>query len=433
VSRKKSIIILSLVAVFIIAMALVIVPLNGKESFQIGDTNYDFYWISSAIRQGLDLKGGMYAEYSANTDGLSNPEGAIDGAINNLESLLFSRGYSEAVVTRQGANEIRVEVPDIQDTEQLMALIAKPAVLEFKDSEGTLWIEGSKHLDDATVSQQDGSYVIALQFNKVGTEAFSKATEHVYNNTQDKLLKIYLDGEEFMSPTVNGVISNGQAIITSPEYAADFTKANEYAVKIKAGASEVKLTLLRSETISPSLGDEALINSIIAGAIGVAAICLLMVLLYRLLGACASIALIIYVELLILLLAVVPWVQLTLPGIAGVILSIGMAVDANVIIFERIKELKYEGNRSIPSAVKAGFQRALITIMDSNITTIIGAIVMMIFGSSGIKSFALTLMIGVVLSLFTAVTITRLMVNSVLGLDDENESLYNLKKSEVAE
>lgn len=432
-SRTKSIIILSLIAVFIIAMALVIVPLNGKESFQIGNTNYDFYWVSSAVRQGLDLKGGMYAEYSTNTEGLSNPEGAIDGAIDNLESLLFSRGYSEAVVTKQGTNEIRVEVPDIQDTEQLMALIAKPAVLEFKDSEGTLWIEGSKHLEDAVVSQQDGSYVVALQFNKTGTAAFSKATEHVYNNTQDKVLKIYLDGEEFMAPTVNGVISNGQAIITSPEYAADFTKANEYAVKIKAGASEVKLTLLRSETISPSLGDEALINSIIAGAIGVAAICVLLMLLYRLLGACASVALIIYVELLILLLAVVPWVQLTLPGIAGVILSIGMAVDANVIIFERIKELKLIGNRSIPSAVKAGFQKALITILDSNVTTIIGAIVMMIFGSSGIKSFALTLLIGVVLSLFTAVTVTRLLVNSVLSIDDENDSLYGLKKSEVSE
>ena len=145
-SKRKSIIILSIIAVFIIGLTLVIVPLNGEESIEIGDTNYDFYWISSAIRQGLDLKGGMYAEYLADTKGLSNPDGAIDGAISNLEDLLFSRGYSEAVVTRQGANEIRVEVPDIHETSELMALIGRPAVLEFRDSEDTIWIEGSRHL-----------------------------------------------------------------------------------------------------------------------------------------------------------------------------------------------------------------------------------------------------------------------------------------------
>lgn len=430
-SKRKSIILLSIFAIVLIGLALIIVPLNGKDNSQIGNTNYDFYWISSAINLGLDLKGGMYAEYSANTDGLTNPEGAIDGAIDNLESLLFSRQYSEAIVTKQGANEIRVEVPNIQDTAELMALIAKPAQLEFKDSEDTLWIEGSKHLEDAVVSQDEGQYVIALKFNKAGTEAFSKATEHVFNNTEDKLLKIYIDDEVFMEPKVNSVINNGQAIISSQEYAANYNLANEYAVKIKAGASEVKLTLLRSETISPSLGEEALRNSIIAAAIGLAVICLLMVLLYRLFGFCASIALMAYVELLILALAVVPWVQLTLPGIAGVILSIGMAVDANVIIFERIKEARFIGSRSIPSSVKTGFDKALRTILDSNITTILGSIVMMIFGSSGIKSFALTLLIGIVLSLFTAIFITKFLINSVLVFNDESELLYGLKRSEV--
>lgn len=432
VSKRKSIIILSIFAVFIIGLALIIIPLNGQDSLQIGKSNYDFYWVSSAINQGLDLKGGMYAEYSANTDGLTNPEGAIDGAINNLESLLFSRGYAEAIVTKQGANEIRVEVPNIQDTAELMALIAKPAELEFKDEEGTVWIEGAKHLEDAVVSQDEGRYVIALKFNRAGTERFSRATDHVYNNTQSKELKIYIDGEEFMSPRVNAVINNGQAIIESGEYANNYDKANEYAVKIKAGASEVKLTLLRSETISPSLGEEALRNSIVAAAIGLAIICVLMVLLYKTFGLCASLALVAYVELLIVALAIVPWVQLTLPGIAGVILSIGMAVDANVIIFERIKESRFIGNRSIPSSVKTGFNKALTTILDSNITTVLGAIVMMIFGSSGIKSFALTLLIGIVLSLFTAIFITKLLVNIALSFNDENELLYGLKKGEAS-
>lgn len=430
-SKRKSIIFLTIIAVFIIGLALLIIPLNGKESFQIGNTNYDYYWISTAIKQGLDLKGGMYAEYRANTEGISNPDKAIDGAISNLESLLFSRGYTEAIVTKQGTNEIRVEVPDIQDTEALMALIGKPATLEFKDKEGTLWVEGSKHLEDAAVAQQEGQYVISLQFNKAGTEAFAKATEHVYNNTDDKILQIYIDGEVFMEPKVNGVISDGRAVITSQEFAASYDKANEYAVKIKAGASEVKLTLLRSETISPSLGDEALMNSIIAAAIGLMLICALMIWLYRVFGACASIALLIYVELLVVALAIVPWVQLTLPGIAGVILSIGMAVDANVIIFERIKETRTIGNRSIPSSVKTGFQKALIAILDSNITTIIGAIVMMIFGSTAIKSFAITLLIGIIISMFTAIFVTRLFINCFLALNDESDVMYGLRKREV--
>ncbi|HHT83382.1 MAG TPA: protein translocase subunit SecD [Clostridiales bacterium] len=430
-SNRKSIIFLTIIAVFIIGLALLIIPLNGKESFQIGNTNYDYYWISTAIKQGLDLKGGMYAEYRANTEGISNPDKAIDGAISNLESLLFSRGYTEAIVTKQGTNEIRVEVPDIQDTEALMALIGKPATLEFKDKEGTLWVEGSKHLEDAAVAQQEGQYVISLQFNKAGTEAFAKATEHVYNNTDDKILQIYIDGEVFMEPKVNGVISDGRAVITSQEFAASYDKANEYAVKIKAGASEVKLTLLRSETISPSLGDEALMNSIIAAAIGLMLIYALMIWLYRVFGACASIALLIYVELLVVALAIVPWVQLTLPGIAGVILSIGMAVDANVIIFERIKETRTIGNRSIPSSVKTGFQKALIAILDSNITTIIGAIVMMIFGSTAIKSFAITLLIGIIISMFTAIFVTRLLINCFLALNDESDVMYGLRKREV--
>jgi preprotein translocase subunit SecD len=432
VSKRKSITILPIIGVFIIGLTLAIVPLNGEESIKIGNTNYDFYWISSAISQGLDLKGGMYAEYLADLRGLSNPDGAMEGAISNLEDLLFSRGYSEAVVTRQGTNEIRVEVPDIHETAELMALIGRPAHLEFKDSEGTVWIEGTRHLEDAMVSQQEGQYVIALEFNRIGTEAFSRATEHVLNNTSDKKLEIYIDGELFMSPTVNDVISTGRAVITSSEFAANYEMANEYAVKLKAGASEVPLTLTRSETISPTLGEEALRNSIIAAAIGIAAIFLLLVLLYRLLGLAASIALIIYTQLLIVALAIVPWVQLTLPGIAGVILSIGMAVDANVIIFERIKEAKLIGNRSIPSSVKTGFQKALITILDANITTILGAIVMMIFGSAAIRSFALTLLIGIIISLFTAVFVTRLLVNCMLALDDENDVMYGLKSSEVA-
>lgn len=425
-SKRKSIIILTVLGIVIVGLALFMVPLNGEDSFQIGDSNYDFYWISKAISQGLDLQGGMYAEYSAKLmTGADASDSEIDGAIANLEDILFGKGYTEASVTKQGSSQIRVEVPEIEDTSELMKLIGKSATLEFRDSEGNVLITGSEHLEDCYAATSEGTYVIKLEFNSKGKTAFYEAT----NANIGKTISIYIDDVEIMSPTVNAAISDGNAII---EGNYDYNTANEYAVRIKAGISTVKLSLLRSETISPTLGEEALAKSILAAAIGLVLILVFLIFVYRGLGGCAAIALITYVELLIFALAIVPWVQLTLTGIAGVILSIGMAVDANIIIFERIKEEKRIGNKLVPSAVNSGFKGALITIIDANVTTIFGAIVMIIFGSSAIKSFAITLLIGIVLSLLTSLFLTRLLVNCFMAFDDENEAFYGLKAKEAS-
>lgn len=424
-SKTKSIIVLCIVGILIVLLAVFMFPLNGADSVQIGNSNYDFYWISKAISKGLDLQGGMYAEYSAKlVTGADADDAEIDGAIANLENLLFGKGYTEAVVTKQGTNQIRVEVPAIEDTSELMKLIGKPATLEFRDSDGNVLVTGSEHLADCYAATNNGAYVIKLEFNALGKEAFSKAT----SDNVGKALSIYIDGELVMSPTVNAAINDGNAII---EGNYTYETANENAVKIKAGIGNVRLTLLRSETISPTLGDEALARSILAAAIGILVILLFMVVIYRGLGLAASIALVFYVELLVFALAIVPWVQLTLNGIAGVILSIGMAVDANVIIFEKIKEDKLIGNRLVPSAVASGFKGALATIIDANVTTVFGSIVMIIFGSSAIKSFAITLLIGIVLSMFTSLVMTRLLVNSFMAFNDENEAFYGLKTKEV--
>lgn len=424
-SKTKSIIVLCIVGILIVLLAVFMFPLNGADSVQIGNSNYDFYWISKAISKGLDLQGGMYAEYSAKlVTGADADDAEIDGAIANLENLLFGKGYTEAVVTKQGTNQIRVEVPAIEDTSELMKLIGKPATLEFRDSDGNVLVTGSEHLADCYAATNNGAYVIKLEFNALGKEAFSKAT----SDNVGKTLSIYIDGEEVMSPTVNAAINDGNAII---EGNYTYETANENAVKIKAGIGNVRLTLLRSETISPTLGDEALARSILAAAIGILIILLFLVVIYRGLGLTAAISLVFYVELLIFALAIVPWVQLTLNGIAGVILSIGMAVDANVIIFEKIKEDKRIGNRLVPSAVASGFKGALATIIDANVTTIFGSIVMIIFGSSAIKSFAITLLIGIVLSMFTSLVMTRLLVNSFMAFNDENEAFYGLKTKEV--
>jgi len=409
-----------------ITLALFIIPLNGEDSFEAGDSNYDVYWVSKAISMGLDLKGGMYAEYSGRLQDGSEPSDAdIEGAIANLEELLYSKGYSEATVTKIGNTQVRVEVPQIEDTSALMKLIGKSATLEFKDADGTVLITGEEHLKDCFASMSDSEYVIKLEFNDAGAQAFADATEANLNKTID----IYIDGEKVMSPTVNSVISDGNAIIEG-NYTYD--TANDMAVRLKAGISSVKLSLLRSETISPTLGDEALSKAILAAIIGVAFIMVFMMLIYRGLGLASTLALTCYIELLLFFLAVVPWVQLTLTGIAGVILSIGMAVDGNVVIFEQIKEERLIGNRLVPSAIKTGFSKTLVTILDANVTTILGAIVMLIVGSSAIKSFALTLLIGIILSLISSILITRMFVNCFLGLNDENEAFYGLSLKGVS-
>ncbi|MFA6866134.1 MAG: protein translocase subunit SecD [Clostridia bacterium] len=425
-NKKQSIIVLIIVGILMITLALFIIPLNGEDSFEAGDSNYDVYWVSKAISMGLDLKGGMYAEYSGRLQDGSEPSDAdIEGAIANLEELLYSKGYSEATVTKIGNTQVRVEVPQIEDTSALMKLIGKSATLEFKDADGTVLITGEEHLKDCFASMSDSEYVIKLEFNDAGAQAFADATEANLNKTID----IYIDGEKVMSPTVNSVISDGNAIIEG-NYTYD--TANDMAVRLKAGISSVKLSLLRSETISPTLGDEALSKAILAAIIGVAFIMVFMMLIYRGLGLASTLALTCYIELLLFFLAVVPWVQLTLTGIAGVILSIGMAVDGNVVIFEQIKEERLIGNRLVPSAIKTGFSKTLVTILDANVTTILGAIVMLIVGSSAIKSFALTLLIGIILSLISSILITRMFVNCFLGLNDENEAFYGLSLKGVS-
>ena len=206
-TKNKAIVIAVILALIVITLALFIFPLNGQDSFQIGNSNFDFYWIAGSIKLGLDLEGGMYVVYSV-------PEGSTDDAVTstmrNLESLLVSRGYTEATVTRQGSDKIRVEVPSVTDTETLMNLIGEPATLEFRDSDGNVLIEGGKHLEDAIATLYNGSYAISLTFNAEGTAAFATATSENIGET----IGIYINGEEIMSPTVNSAITNGQAVIT---------------------------------------------------------------------------------------------------------------------------------------------------------------------------------------------------------------------------
>lgn len=419
-SRKKSIVILSIMAVIIILGT--VFAFVSLDNGQLGI--YDYIAYPKVIKLGLDLEGGVYAVFEANEEETEDLADRMDGTVSSLQGLLFDKGYTEASVTLQSGNRIRVEVPDVEDPENVFQLIGRPATLEFKAEETSEPYVTGADLSKAYVStDENGAYVVALEFNSDGTDKFSAATTERLNQT----IGIYINGVLKISPTVNSVIANGKATISNGSTGYTYDEAYQLAVSIQSGAFAVKLKLIESKTISPTLGVDALKTGIIAGAIGIFLVFLFMAFVYRMFGMAANIALTIYSLILIFFLSIFPWVQLTLPGIAGIILGIGMAVDANVIIFARIKD-EYRRGKTIRTSVTLGFKKATSAIIDSNITTIIGAAVLWILGATAIKGFAITLFLGIVLSLFTSMVITRIILQAFLSFNDENPKIYNLTR-----
>lgn len=426
VNKKKSIIVLSVVAVFIILMAVFAVV-----SFPIGDTVYDYTGYAKTIKLGLDMSGGVSAVYEVLPDEYDDLDTRVTGTISSMQSLLVSKGYTEATVSKgtnsNGNTTIRVEVPDVDDPERVLDLIGRPASLYFTleqsdNPKDVAFINGREHLETAYVTTDDsGNYAIGLKFNDAGAAAFATTTsEHVGEKTY-----IYVDGELMMSPKINSAITNGSAIITG-SYTYD--EAYEYATKLQSGTFGVTLKQTEVRNISATLGENSVKIALIAGAIGVGLIFLFMIVVYRGLGLAADLALCVYVVLLLWFCAVLPWVQLTLPGIAGILLSIGMAVDGNVIIFERIKDEYGKSSKPIPSAIKEGFKRSTAAIIDGNVTTLIGAVVLWVLGSSTVVGFAVTLFIGILLSMFTCLVVTRLILKCFVPLNSRSEKFYGLKR-----
>ena len=412
--------------------------------FPIGNTVYDYHGYAKTIKLGLDMSGGVSAVFNVIDDGHPDLDVRIDGTVASLQELLVSKGYTEATVTKgtnsNGMNTIRVEVPDVDDPETVLSLIGRPATLEFKLEESDTAeavIIGSEHLETAYVTTDDNSaYAVGLKFNDEGTKVFLDMT----SANVGKSTYIYINGELYTTVNINSAITNGSAIITS-QAGYSFEEAKDFATRLQSGTFGVKLQQAEVRSISPTLGANAVRNALIAGAIGIALIFVFLAVVYRGMGLAADVALCIYIVLLLWFSALLPWVQLTLPGIAGLLLSIGMAVDGNVIIFERIRE-EYRGtSKPIKSAVKAGFKRSIAAIIDGNVTTLIGAIVLWAVGSAAIQGFAVTLFIGIILSMFTSLLITRLVLNAFLPLTAKldkkhkglNEKLYGLKRSASVE
>lgn len=436
-------------------------------TFPIGKSMYDYTGYARSIKLGLDLAGGVSAVFDVKApDGetltADELKTRLDGVKASMEDLLTSKGYTESVVTYNttGNPTITVEIPDVDDPERVFDLIGRPASLKITKGgdEKTVYIVGSKHLKNVGVApdteRNNGTYVISLQFNAEGTKAFAAATKENVGKTLD----IYINDEILMKDvSVSSEISNGQAVIkqrgrsTNDNYTGGYTYEEAYnlATRLQAGTFGVDMTVRETNIVSPTLGTTAIRSSLIAGIVGIVLVMIFMVALYGMFGLMADMALLAYIELVLFLCSVLPWVQLTLPGIAGIIIGIGMAVDANIIIFERIKDEYRSGllgsdnlflkpqrgsDGKITSQggpISRGFRRAAVAVIDSNVTTLIGAIVMWIFGGTSIVGFAVTLFISILVSMFTALLITRLNI-SLLGAFDNmnNPKLYMLKISD---
>ena len=405
----------SLVTLCVTLLLIVLIGALAINGLQIG--KYIVKPVGRAISLGLDLRGGIYAVYQGDTTA-EDFDMQMDATVTIMLNRLTAEGYTEATVTRQGSDRIRIEIPDVQDPNEILTIVGTPAHLTFIDPNGEVVLEGKsvKEARAGYYSTQGNEPIIAFELDEEGTKAFAEATQTFLN----EVITIKLDETVLTAPVVRSAITDGQGII---EGFTSIENAQTTANLIMSGALPLDITLIESSAVSATLGVDALSTSLIAGIIGVILIMLFMLFMYRIPGLVADMALCIYMLIVFYALALVPGVQLTLPGIAGILLGIGMAVDGNVIIFERFRE-EYRAGRSIESAAQRGYKNALSSIIDSNVTTIIAALVLLRFGTGSVKGFAITLLIGVIVSLLSSVVITRFLLKQATRLGVNNEKLW---------
>ena len=364
--------------------------------------------LANSIRQGLDLQGGTHVVLEAeDTEIAQVNEDAMQRVVSIMERRINELGLTEPIIQREGERRVIIELPGIKDPDKAIETIGKTAMLEFKDEEGNILLTGTDLKDaQAAMNQQNNQSVVNLEFSDEGKEKFADAT---LNNVGRKI-SILLDGEVLTDPVVREPILGGRAEISGQR---DLEEAQRLAVLLRSGALPVKVNIIETRTVGPSLGQDSKDKSEFAFVVGIAAVLVFMLLFYRLCGFIADISLMAYTLLLLAILKGLD-ATLTLPGVAGIILSIGMAVDANVLIFEHFKE-EFRLGKSIRLAMEMGFKRAFTTIFDSNTTTIIAAGVLFFFGTGNIRGFAITLGLGVLLSMFTAITLTQFMLKLLVN------------------
>jgi len=392
-----------------LALLLVLIAVAGFFGYSYMDD----------IKLGLDLAGGVSITYQAKEENPSAED--MSDTIYKLQQRVES--YStEAEVYQEGNNRINIDIPGESDANEILTELGKPGSLAFMDSQGNTILTGDQ-VASAQGGMVDGNtgkeYVVSLTFTEEGTKAFADAT----TNNVGKPIYIVYDNEVVSAPVVREAITGGQCTIDGM---SDFEEAENLAATIRIGSLSLELEELRSNVVGAKLGQQAITTSLKAGAVGFAIVAVFMIAVYLIPGLAAVLALSLYVGLILILLVSFE-VTLTLPGVAGIILSIGMAVDANVIIFTRIKE-EIGAGKAVKTAIDNGFQKALSAIVDGNVTTLIAAAVLFWRGSGTVKGFASTLAIGIVLSMFTALFVTRFALNALYSLGIENPKFYGIKK-----
>jgi preprotein translocase subunit SecD len=362
--------------------------------------------LATSIKQGLDLQGGTHVVLEAvDTSEAKVDEDAVQRVVKIIEKRVNEIGLTEPIIQRQGAKRIIVELPGVKEPEKAIAMLGKTALLEFQDEKGTTVMTGKDLKDAKAEIGQNKKNEVALEFSDDGTKIFADLTA----KNVGKHISILLDKKVLTNPVVNEPIPSGKAIITGSN---TIEEAQNLAILLRSGSLPVKVDVMEMRTVGPTLGQDSKEKSKVAFSIGIGAVIVFMLVFYRMSGFVATIALVIYVMMLLFGLKMLN-ATLTLPGIAGIILSIGMAVDANVLIFERFKE-EYHGGKTLRAAMDAGFSRAFATILDSHLTSLIAAVVLFFLGAAQIKGFAITLGLGIVLSLFTAITITKILLRMLM-------------------
>ena len=363
--------------------------------------------LANSIRQGLDLQGGTHVVLEAeDTEIAQVNDDAMQRVVSIMEKRINELGLTEPIIQREGERRVIIELPGIKDPDAAIQTIGKTAMLEFKDEDGNTVLTGTDLKNAQAAMNQNNQNVVDLEFSDEGGKKFADLT---MKNVGRKIA-ILLDGEVLTDPVVNEPILGGRAEISGQR---TLEEAQKLAILLRSGALPVKVNIIETRTVGPSLGQDYKDKSDFAFVIGIGAVLIFMLLFYRLSGLIADISLMAYT---IMLLAILKGLDatLTLPGVAGIILSIGMAVDANVLIFEHFKE-EFRIGKTLRLSMDAGFDRAFTTIFDSNITTIIAAAVLFFFGTGTIRGFAITLGLGVMLSMFTAITLTRYLLKWLIA------------------
>lgn len=357
------------------------------------------YPLANSIKQGLDLQGGTHIVLEAeDTPDAPVTEDSLNRAVSIVERRINEMGLTEPLVQKEGARRIIVELPGEKNPEKAIETIGKTAVMEFKDESGATRLTG-KDLKTAKEQIENGNQnVVAIEFTDEGADQFADLTAA---NVGHKIA-ILLDGEVLTAPVVNEPITGGKAVITGSR---TLEEAKNLAILLRSGALPVKLKVMEVRTIGPSLGQDSKIKSEKAFAIGIVLIMIFLVVVYRMSGIVANVALLVYVLILLSILKYLD-ATLTLPGIAGIILSMGFAVDANILIFERFKEEVLVG-KTLRTSMEAGFKRAFHTILDANVSVMIAAIVLIVMGAGTVKGFAVNLALGLIVSMFTAIIVSR--------------------------